>query len=202
MLAIVHACRAWRSHMLGAPENVVFTDHASLRFIFSQPHPSQRVTRWVEFLTPYNLSIQYKPGKTNAAADALSRLEINSIHPIRHIDTWDWPLLVPEFLLSGTFPPGTDPAIKKLVRHQAPLFVIEEGELFRLVEEAAVPFVPYVERLDRLSELHADLGHLGQSGTHDSAKTRMWWPTLRSDIKMLTRECQPCVTENVISVLF
>jgi transposase InsO family protein len=192
MLAIVHACRAWRSYILGAPENIVYTDHASLRFIFTQPHLSQRVTRWVEFLSPYNLSIQYKPGKTNAAADALSRLEINSTQPARHIDAWDWPLLVPEYLLSDTFPPGTDLAIKKIVRQQAPLFSVEEGELFRLVDEAPVPFVPYVERMDRLAELHADLGHLGQSGTFDLAKTRMWWPTLRSDVKKMTRECQPC----------
>jgi len=192
LLAIVHACRAWRSYVLGAPENVVYTDHASLKFIFTQPHLSQRVTRWVEFLAPYNLSIRYKPGKTNVAADALSRLEISSMQPLHHIDTWDWPLLVPEFLTSGTLPSGTDPAIKKLVRQQAPSFVVEDGKLSRVVENAPVPFVPYVERMDRLVELHADLGHLGQSGTYDLAKTRMWWPTLRSDIKTMTRECQPC----------
>jgi transposase InsO family protein len=192
LLAIVHACRAWRSYVLGAQENVVYTDHASLKYIFTQPHLSQRVTRWVEFLAPYNLSIRYKPGKTNVAADALSRLEISSVQPIRHIDTWDWPLLVPDFLTSGTLPPGTDPAIKKLVRQQAPSFVVEDGELSRIVDNVPVPFIPYVERTDRLVELHSDLGHLGQSGTYDLAKSRMWWPTLRSDIKKMTRECRPC----------
>jgi transposase InsO family protein len=192
LLAIVHACRAWRSYILGATTNVVYTDHASLKYIFTQPHLSQRVTRWVEFLAPYNLSIQYKPGSTNTAADALSRIEINSTQPARHLDTWDWPLLIPEFLASNTFPPSTDPAIKKIVRKQATLFVVEDSEVFRLVDDRPVPFVPYVERMDRLIELHADLGHLGQTGTYDLAKSHMWWPTLRADIKKMTQECQPC----------
>lgn len=72
MLAIVHACCAWHSYLLGAPLTVVFTDHASPHFIPTQPHLSQCMMQWVEFLAPYNLQIQYQPGSANAVADALS----------------------------------------------------------------------------------------------------------------------------------
>ncbi|GJJ75631.1 putative transposase [Entomortierella parvispora] len=192
LLAIVHACRAWRTFILGAPENVVYTDHASLRFLLTQPHLSPRMTRWVEFLAPYNLSIQYKAGATNIAADALSRLQINNVTAGRHIDTWDWPLLVPAFLDDGSFPPHTDGDTKKRVRKEAHNFTTDDDELRYMVEGRAVPFVPFAERADRLIELHTDIGHLGESGTFDLAKTRMWWPSLRTDIKAVVRECKPC----------
>lgn len=151
------------------------------------------MTRWVEFLAPYNLSIRYKPGAVNVAADALSRVEINQTQtPVRHIDSWDWPLLVPGYRQDGSFPPGTKPKIKNLVRKQSPKFIDVDGEIRYLVEGMPVPFIPYVERADRLAELHADLGHLGEHGTYNLARTRMWWPTLRGDIKKIVRECQPC----------
>ena len=193
LLAIVHACRAWRHYILGSVENVVHTDHASLKYLLTQPHLSARMTRWVEFLAPYNLSIRYKTGTSNVAADALSRIELDNTQvPTRHLDSWDWPLLVPDFLQDQSFPPGTSQTTKKLVRKSSDNFVIVDDEVKYLVDGTPVPFVPYVERADRLAELHADLGHLGETGTYNLARSRMWWPTLREDIKKVVRECQPC----------
>jgi len=192
LLAIVHACRAWRTYILGATENTVYTDHASLRFLLTQPHMSQRMTRWVEFLAPFNLSIHYRAGSTNTAADALSRLQINSVSNTRHTDTWDWPLLVPTYLKDGSFPPHTDTDTKKKVRKEADNFAIMDGQLCYMIDGNGVPFVPFAERSDRLIELHADLGHLGEAGTYELAKNRMWWPSLRTDIKSIVRECKPC----------
>ena len=51
----------------------LFTDHKSLRYIFSQKDLNQRQVRWLEFLAAYDLDINYTPGKANAVADALSR---------------------------------------------------------------------------------------------------------------------------------
>ena len=49
------------------------TDHASLRTAVNGPHLSQKIARWLSFLTEYKLSVDYKPGRLNAVADALSR---------------------------------------------------------------------------------------------------------------------------------
>lgn len=89
-------------------------DHASLRYIPTQPHLSQRVTRWVEFLAPYNLTCEYKHGSTNAAADALSRnILIHHLSVNRQLDNLDCTLLVPQFLSDQSFPQGTTADIKK-----------------------------------------------------------------------------------------
>ena len=60
-------------HLLGARPFVVYTDHASLRTATNSPHLSQRMARWLSFFAEYNFRVEYKPGKANVLADALSR---------------------------------------------------------------------------------------------------------------------------------
>uniref|UniRef100_H3GFF6 Reverse transcriptase domain-containing protein n=1 Tax=Phytophthora ramorum TaxID=164328 RepID=H3GFF6_PHYRM len=52
---------------------VVYTDHASLRTAIKSPHMSQRMARWLSFFAEYNFQVEYKPGRLNVVADALSR---------------------------------------------------------------------------------------------------------------------------------
>ena len=51
----------------------VFTDHKSLKYIFTQKDLNMRQRRWLELIKDYDLSLQYHPGKANVVVDALSR---------------------------------------------------------------------------------------------------------------------------------
>jgi hypothetical protein len=51
----------------------VFTDHKSLKYIFTLKDLNMRQRRWLELIKDYDLSLQYHPGKANVVADALSR---------------------------------------------------------------------------------------------------------------------------------
>jgi hypothetical protein len=66
------ALRTWRHYLLG---NVVqiYTDHKSLKYIFTQPDLNMWQQRWLELIKDYALEIHYHPGKANVIADALSR---------------------------------------------------------------------------------------------------------------------------------
>jgi hypothetical protein len=72
LAAMVMALRTWRYYLLG---NVVhiYTDHKSLKYIFTQPDLNMRQRRWLELIKDYELEVHYHPGKANVVADELSR---------------------------------------------------------------------------------------------------------------------------------
>jgi ribonuclease HI len=71
LAAVVHALKIWRHYLLGNKVHI-FTDHKSLRYIFTQPELNLRQRRWLELIKDYNLEVHYHPGKANVVADALS----------------------------------------------------------------------------------------------------------------------------------
>jgi hypothetical protein len=73
LLAMKYALVKFRVHLLGTLPFVVYTDHASLRTATQSPHLSPRMARWLSFFSEYNFSVEYKPGRLNVLADALSR---------------------------------------------------------------------------------------------------------------------------------
>ena len=51
----------------------VYTDHKSLKYIFTQKELNLRQRRWLELIKDYDMKFHYHPGKANVVADALSR---------------------------------------------------------------------------------------------------------------------------------
>nr|ABA98022.1 retrotransposon protein, putative, Ty3-gypsy subclass [Oryza sativa Japonica Group] len=72
LAAVVHALKIWRHYLIGN-RCEVYTDHKSLKYIFTQPDLNLRQRRWLELIKDYDMSIHYHPGKANVVADALSR---------------------------------------------------------------------------------------------------------------------------------
>jgi hypothetical protein len=72
LAAIVHALKIWRHYIIGK-RCEVYSDHKSLKYIFTQPDLNLRQWRWLELIKDYDLGINYHPGKANVVADALSR---------------------------------------------------------------------------------------------------------------------------------
>jgi hypothetical protein len=70
--AIVHTLKIWRHYLMGNRCNI-FTDHKSLKYIFTQSELNMRQRRWLELIKDYYLEVHYHPGKANVIADALSR---------------------------------------------------------------------------------------------------------------------------------
>jgi hypothetical protein len=72
LATVVHALKIWRHYLMGNKCNI-YTDHKSLKYIFTQSELNQRQRRWLELIKDYDLNIHYHPGKANVVADALSR---------------------------------------------------------------------------------------------------------------------------------
>ncbi|KAG3230771.1 hypothetical protein PI124_g24131 [Phytophthora idaei] len=73
LLAMKYALAKFRVYLLGSGPFVVYTDHASLQTAVKSPHISQRMARWLSFFAEYDFRVEYKPGRLNVVADALSR---------------------------------------------------------------------------------------------------------------------------------
>ena len=72
LAAIVHALKTWRHYLIGNHCDV-YTDHKSLKYIFTQKELNLRQRRWLELIKDYDMKLHYHPGKANVVADALSR---------------------------------------------------------------------------------------------------------------------------------
>jgi hypothetical protein len=71
LAVVIHALKIWRHHLMGAKCNI-YTDHKSLRYIFTQADLNMRQRRWLELIKDYDLEVHYHPGKANVVADTLS----------------------------------------------------------------------------------------------------------------------------------
>ncbi|KAL3502656.1 hypothetical protein ACH5RR_037105 [Cinchona calisaya] len=72
LYALVRALENW-SHYLYSREFIIHSDHESLKHLKGQNKLSRRHARWSEFIESFPYVVQYKSGKDNIVADALSR---------------------------------------------------------------------------------------------------------------------------------
>jgi hypothetical protein len=68
---VMHALKIWRHYLIGY-RCEIYSDHKSLKYIFTQNDLNLRQRQWLELIKYYDLGINYHPGKANVVADALS----------------------------------------------------------------------------------------------------------------------------------
>jgi len=75
MLAIIRCLEEWDAELRSVAKFTVLTDHKNLEYFTKPRMLNERQIRWSIFLGRYNMVLQYRPGKANVRADALSRRE-------------------------------------------------------------------------------------------------------------------------------
>ena len=69
---------------------MVYSDHKSLKYIFTQRDLNMRQRRWMEFLKDYDFTLHYHPGKENVVVDALNW---KSLGALASIASREWRML-------------------------------------------------------------------------------------------------------------
>jgi len=74
MLAIIRALEEWRPELEGLQRVFdIYTDHRALEYFMTTTRLSSRQVNWAEFLSRFHFTIQWRLGKLNVLADALTR---------------------------------------------------------------------------------------------------------------------------------
>jgi flagellar biosynthesis GTPase FlhF len=108
------------------------------------------------------------------------------------LDELDWPLRMIEYKETGTL---ANPQLKELLatlEREQKNFEVEDGRVYRWVDESRVEFLPFAHRLDYTNKRHSSLGHPGGQALFDRIQSRYWWPTMRRDILSACRACKEC----------
>jgi hypothetical protein len=72
LIGLVQAVRHWRPYLWGR-RFIVRTDHYSLKFLLDQRLSTVPQHQWVSKLLGFDFAVEYRPGRLNLVADALSR---------------------------------------------------------------------------------------------------------------------------------
>ncbi|XP_057745084.1 uncharacterized protein LOC130962944 [Arachis stenosperma] len=73
LLAIVFAFDKFRSYLIGS-KVIVFTDHATLKYLLTKQESKPRLIRWILLLQEFDIEIKDRSRTENKVADHLSRI--------------------------------------------------------------------------------------------------------------------------------
>ncbi|UYV72597.1 K02A2.6-like [Cordylochernes scorpioides] len=213
-LAVIFGVSKFSQYLLGRKFKIL-TDHKPLVGMFNPKKPipqvlSPRMLRWCLTLAAYTYSIEYKPGKVNCNADALSRLPLN-----------ECPSVVPNpsevFFIESEHAAINSSEVAKLTSKDPILSKIKfwamNGWPERKVDDKFKDFVsksneisihkdcllwgsrviiPERLRKDILNLLHDT--HIGIVRTKALARGLCWWPKMDGDIERMISSCAVCLS--------
>ena len=195
--AVKHFCPYLYGHKC-----LVITDHEALKSLLNTPHPSGKLARWGLAIQELDLVIQYRPGRNNQSADALSRIPARSQE---HVAAKDGEAVVnslacdgqvgvyqdsdpdlrtiKQFLKNGELP-LEDSLARELVLSRAQYEVIDDV-LHYVEPDKTLRVVPPADHRKALfNEAHNGLygAHLHSAKVHGQIVKHYWWPGMRGDI--------------------
>lgn len=213
LLAMKYALVKFRVYLLGSKPFVIYTDHASLRTAVKTPHLSQRMARWLSYFSEYNFTVEYKPGKANHLADALSRRPdyelstqaLNTISSVRSplLDeikaAYNRDLHCKQLLDYFTSSDSRKPVkLDAKVQSRLHRYSFHDGLIYYSLDESDSPriLVPHDTELKNriLFEYHDTpvSGHLGRDKTYLAVSRDYYWPQMEKWVRKYVRVCEVC----------
>jgi hypothetical protein len=195
----------------------IYTDHKSLKYIFTQADLNMRQRRWLKLIKDYNLEVHYHPGKANVVADALSRkahCSCLSVKAFNETLCWEMKKLNLEIIPQGDL---NHLSVEATLRDDIVLaqqrsegvgiikqkITLEEKryKCFQVDPEGVLWFnerlvVPKDHKLRKqiMDEAHLSKFsiHPGSTKMYQDLKQNFWWTRMRREIAKYVSECDIC----------
>ena len=202
---MVYALEKFRPYVLGS-KIVIYTDDATLKYLFSKKEVKPRLIRWVLFLQEFDLEIKDKKGRKNSVADHLSRLhvscmgDISDSFPDEHLlvvsSHTPWFAHIVNFRVTGLIIEHWNLHRKDKFFHELKYYYWEEPLLFHVGYDQIIGrCVAEEEQGDILSMTHASAcgGHFAARKTADKIlQSGFYWTTIFKDVHCLYTKCLQC----------
>jgi hypothetical protein len=212
LAAIVFALKIWRHYLYGE-KCEIYTDHKSLKYIFTQKELNMRQRRWLELIKDYDCEILYHPGKANVVADALSRKERLKMITSSEKLTREFEKMEIEVKITGD---GTEKlfeiALQSELLQKIKLSqerMMSEGKELMTGEELRTErdgkgvmrytyriWIPNDQELkdEILHESHSSRYsiHPGSTKMYRDLKEYYWWPNMKKDVTEWVSKCLTC----------
>jgi hypothetical protein len=214
LVAVVLALKIWRHYITGT-KCQVYTDHKSLKYIFTQKDLNLRQRRWLELIEDYDLEIHYHPGKANLVANALSRKE--HVHAaivaqlpdelVEDLERLNLGIVAHTEGVTIEVEPTLEQEIRKgqigdvKIQEIKDLITEGRGPDFTEDEQGTIWFknricVLEIDSLREtiLKEAHdsAYSVHLGSTKMYQDLKQKYWWYGLKKDVALHVALCDIC----------
>ncbi|XP_024172170.1 uncharacterized protein LOC112178219 [Rosa chinensis] len=158
LAAVVFALKIWRHYLYGEKFEL-FSDHKSLKYLFSQKELNMRQRRWMELIKDYDFTLEYHPGKANLLGSELNIY--SSYHPqtdgqterfngmleeyLRHFvhanqQNWAQLLDVAQFCFNSKKSSSTNKSAFEIVTGQQPLLPYTVQEVYKGANPRAFNF--------------------------------------------------------------
>ena len=153
-------------------------------------HHSPRQICHLDFIAQFTSDIRFLKGSSNAAADALSRVEVDAIHVLTDTaSSIDYAVMA---RAQQDDPDLTNSADSSSLQLRAiPLPTADATLLCDMSTGTPRPYVPQPFRRAVFDALHS-LSHPGICATQRLVTARYVWPGINADVRRWARSCLQC----------